>query len=88
MKVLKFGGSSVGSHEGLTNLKNIVEGQDAPCIVVVSALGGVTDLLLNTALKAASGDSSYLEGVAKLYRRHHERIRSTISYRPEELIEE
>ncbi len=88
MKVLKFGGSSVGSHEGLTNIKNIVEGQDAPCIVVVSALGGVTDLLLNTAMKAATGDSSYLEGVAKLYSRHHELIRSTITDRPEELIEE
>ncbi|MDE6549477.1 MAG: bifunctional aspartate kinase/homoserine dehydrogenase I [Muribaculaceae bacterium] len=88
MKVLKFGGSSVGSHEGLTNIKNIVEGQDCPCIVVVSALGGVTDLLLNTAYKAASGDSSYLEGVAKLYSRHHELIRSIITDRPEELIEE
>lgn len=88
MKVLKFGGSSVGSHEGLTNLKKIVEGRDCPSIVVVSALGGVTDLLLNTAHKAAAGDSSYLEGVARLYSRHHELIRSCIADRPEELIEE
>ncbi len=88
MKVLKFGGSSVGSQESLTNLKKIVEGQDCPSIVVVSALGGVTDLLLNTSAKAAAGDSSYLEGVARLYSRHHELIRSTITDRPEELIEE
>ncbi|MDE6696416.1 MAG: bifunctional aspartate kinase/homoserine dehydrogenase I [Muribaculaceae bacterium] len=88
MKVLKFGGSSVGSHEGLANLKKIVEGQDCACIVVVSALGGVTDLLLNTSLKAAAGDSSYLEGVANLYSRHHDLIRSIITDRPDELIEE
>lgn len=88
MKVLKFGGSSVGSPEGLSNIKKIIEGQDCPCIVVVSALGGVTDLLLSTASNAADGDSSYLEGVAKLYSRHHELIRSIITDRPEELIEE
>ena len=88
MKVLKFGGSSVGSHEGLANLKKIVESQDSPAVVVVSALGGVTDLLLNTSVKAAAGDTSYLEGVAKLYSRHHDLIRSIITDRTEELIEE
>ncbi len=88
MKVLKFGGSSVGSHEGLTNLKNIVEGQDTPCIVVVSALGGVTDLLLNTARQASVGDPTYHGGVEKLYNRHHDLIKSIITDHPQELIEE
>ncbi|MDE5794867.1 MAG: bifunctional aspartate kinase/homoserine dehydrogenase I [Muribaculaceae bacterium] len=88
MKVLKFGGSSVGSYESLTNLKKIVEGQDSPSIVVVSALGGVTDLLLNTANLATSGDPAYKEGLDKLYRRHHDLIRSIITDGLEELIEE
>lgn len=88
MKVLKFGGSSVGSQEGLTNLKNIVEGQDSPSVVVVSALGGVTDMLLNTSLQAAAGDPAYRDGLDKLYSRHHDLIRSIITDRPDELIEE
>ncbi|MDE6786553.1 MAG: aspartate kinase, partial [Muribaculaceae bacterium] len=88
MKVLKFGGSSVGSYESLTNLIKIVEGQDSPSIVVVSALGGVTDLLLNTANLATSGDPAYKEGLEKLYRRHHDLIRSIITDGLEELIEE
>ena len=88
MKVLKFGGSSVGSHEGLTNLKNIVEGLDTPCVVVVSALGGVTDLLLKTARQATAGNPAFHGGVEKLYSRHHDLIRSIITDHPEELIEE
>lgn len=39
MKVLKFGGSSVGTARSLTNVKQIVEATDRPVIVVVSALG-------------------------------------------------
>ena len=88
MKVLKFGGSSVGSYEGLANLKSIVEGQSSPCVVVVSALGGVTDLLLNTAREATAGDNAYHDGLDRLYTRHHDLIRSIITDRPEELIDE
>ena len=46
MKVLKFGGTSVGSVESILNLKKIVESQKEPVIVVVSALGGITDKLI------------------------------------------
>ena len=46
VKVLKFGGSSVGSKESITNLKQIVESQQDDVIVVVSALGGITDKLI------------------------------------------
>lgn len=88
MKVLKFGGTSVGSKEGLENIKKIVEDLTSPCIVVVSALGGVTDMLLGTAYQAASGNESYLAGVAALSTRHHELIKSTISDHPEELTEQ
>ena len=74
MKVLKFGGTSVGTVESLRNVKSIVEGQTEPVIVVVSALGGITDQLINTARLAAQGDISYLESYARIVDRHHKVI--------------
>ena len=53
MKVLKFGGTSVGSVESITKLKEIVEGTTEQVIVVVSALGGVTDKLIAVSHMAA-----------------------------------
>ena len=51
MKVMKFGGTSVGSVNSILNLKSIVESaaKEERVIVVVSALGGVTDKLIKTA---------------------------------------
>jgi aspartokinase/homoserine dehydrogenase 1 len=46
MKVMKFGGTSVGSVESILNVKRIVESEKEPVIVVVSALGGITDKLI------------------------------------------
>lgn len=57
MRVLKFGGTSVGTVESLLNVKNIVEGISEPCIVVVSALGGLTDKLIATAHMACGHDA-------------------------------
>ena len=50
MKVLKFGGTSVGSVESILSLKQIVlkEAKEQPIVVVVSALGGITDKLIAT----------------------------------------
>ena len=59
MKVLKFGGTSVGSVNSMLNVKKIVEAIDDKVIVVVSALGGITDKLIKTSNMAASGDSGY-----------------------------
>ncbi|MDE6177208.1 MAG: hypothetical protein K2F71_06675, partial [Paramuribaculum sp.] len=56
MKVLKFGGTSVGTVESLRNVKQIVESTSRPAIVVVSALGGVTDMLIATGRQAAAGN--------------------------------
>ena len=50
MKVLKFGGSSVGTPDSILSVKRIVESQPEPVIVVVSALGGITDQL-STAMR-------------------------------------
>ncbi len=54
-------------------------------VVVVSALGGVTDMLISTAVTATRGDEAYREGMAKLTIRHHDIIDEVISDRPEEL---
>ena len=59
MKVLKFGGTSVGSVDSILSVKKIVEAIEEPVIVVVSALGGITDKLLKTASMAANGDVAY-----------------------------
>ena len=71
MKVLKFGGTSVGTVESLSHVKMIVESCTEPVIVVVSALGGITDKLINTAQLAAKGDVSYLELYAHIVERHN-----------------
>ena len=72
MKVLKFGGSSVGTAESLQQVKSIVESRaDEDLIVVVSALGGVTDQLLEAAALAEKGEASYqsvFEGIAERHR--------------------
>ena len=54
MKVLKFGGTSVGSVENLRKVKQIIEKQSDDVVVVVSALGGITDKILNMARTAAT----------------------------------
>lgn len=79
MKVLKFGGTSVGSVESILNLKKIVEACDEPVVVVVSALGGITDKLINTSKQAVTGDPSYLTSYEEMVERHHLMIDSIIA---------
>ncbi|MDE6273288.1 MAG: aspartate kinase [Muribaculaceae bacterium] len=78
MIVLKFGGTSVGTAESLKNVKKIVESLDSDAIVVVSALGGLTDRLIATAKKAASGDSSYVEDFEAMAKRHFDIIEDVV----------
>jgi len=87
MKVLKFGGTSVGSAKGILNLRSIVESQERPTVVVVSALGGVTDLLISTARNAAEGNESYKTLFETIVRRHHEIIDEVISDGKDELLD-
>lgn len=72
MHVLKFGGTSVGSIASITNVKAIVESRQEPVIVVVSALGGITDRLIATARKAAEGDETFHDEFRFIRHRHHE----------------
>ena len=78
MKVLKFGGTSVGSVESILNVKKIVEAADEPVVVVVSALGGITDKLIGTSKLAQEGDISYLDSYKEMVERHHEMIDAII----------
>ncbi|MDE6342879.1 MAG: aspartate kinase [Muribaculaceae bacterium] len=70
MNVLKFGGTSVGTVESLTNVRNIVESLPSDTIVVVSALGGLTDKLIATARMAAAGGPWATEADAIAVRHH------------------
>ena len=61
MKVLKFGGTSVGSVESVRQIQGIIREQTDDCIVVVSALGGITDQLLKAARLALTEGEEYME---------------------------
>ena len=77
---MKFGGTSVGSVNSILNLKSIVESAavNENVIVVVSALGGVTDKLIKTSQLAVNGDESFNEEFQNIVTRHHELIYSVI----------
>lgn len=71
MKVLKFGGSSVADAQAIRRVRTIAESNsDAPIVIVVSALGGITDHLLNTAFLASEGNISYETEIAAIISRH------------------
>ncbi|MDE6027167.1 MAG: aspartate kinase, partial [Muribaculaceae bacterium] len=78
MKVLKFGGSSVGSPESLSNVKKIVEAIPERKIVVVSSLGGITDLLISTAKMAVKDDIRYLDSYATIVERHLDMVHKLV----------
>lgn len=81
MKVLKFGGTSVGSVKSILSLKRIVENEARrqPIVVVVSALGGITDKLLSTSQQAVHGDDSWKVSFEEMVDRHHKMIDTIIT---------
>ncbi|MGN6600995.1 MAG: bifunctional aspartate kinase/homoserine dehydrogenase I [Ginsengibacter sp.] len=72
MRVLKFGGSSVASAENINKIISIIELQlqKEKLIVVVSALGGTTDALLNSVVLASEGKEQFREELQKIENRH------------------
>lgn len=74
MKVLKFGGTSVGTVESLLNVKEIVTAQQQPVIVVVSALGGVTNQLIEMTQLAQQGSHDYEPIMQQMAERHRQVI--------------
>ncbi|MBR6691201.1 MAG: bifunctional aspartate kinase/homoserine dehydrogenase I [Bacteroidaceae bacterium] len=81
MKVMKFGGTSVGSVNSILNLKAIVEkaALEENVIVVVSALGGITDKLIRTANMAVGGDTAFNKEFQEIVTRHHELVNAIIN---------
>ncbi|WP_109831461.1 bifunctional aspartate kinase/homoserine dehydrogenase I [Reichenbachiella versicolor] len=80
MKVLKFGGTSVGTPANLRIVKDILasgkSGEKTVC--VVSALGGVTNLLHECATQAAECDENYEEKIAQIEQRHLDTIKDLL----------
>ena len=96
---MKFGGTSVGSVASILSLKQIVESEarKQPVIVVVSALGGITDKLLATSQLALKGDEHWKDEFDAMLDRHHRMIdtvitdntsRETLFYKVDSLFEQ
>lgn len=81
MKVLKFGGTSVGSVSSIMSLKSIVEkeAKHQKVIVVVSALGGITDQLIKTSEMALVGNENWRIEFEDMVNRHHKMIDTIIT---------
>ena len=79
MKVLKFGGTSVGSVESIRQIEHIIGRETDECIVVVSALGGVTDQLLQAAHLALEPGEAYMEVYQGIRQRHMDMVNSLIT---------
>ncbi|MGM0507348.1 MAG: aspartate kinase, partial [Bacteroidota bacterium] len=80
MRVLKFGGSSVGTPDAVRKVIEIVrkKRKETPIAVVVSAFQGVTDLLTEAAVQAASGNEEYLKSIRDLEARHVHAIKDLV----------
>ncbi|TKK67164.1 bifunctional aspartate kinase/homoserine dehydrogenase I [Ilyomonas limi] len=78
MKVLKFGGSSVAKAANIQKVVNIVKRGNEPQIVVVSALGGVTDMLIKAGMLAENGDELYKEVLHELEIKHLDAARELL----------
>jgi aspartokinase/homoserine dehydrogenase 1 len=80
MQVLKFGGSSVATAPNLQRVARLVAAasQQAPTVVVVSALGGTTDVLIEAGRLAATGSEEYRTTLKQLEERHLEAVRGLL----------
>ena len=78
MKVLKFGGTSVANSKNIDQVSAIVASQDKNNVVVVSALGGITDLLMSALQIAAKAESSFTQTLKEIEERHLEPIRASV----------
>ena len=82
MKILKFGGTSVASAERIANVAKIVQSlskKGEEIAVVVSAMGGVTDMLVEMSRIAASGSEAYLEQLEAFSARHRAVVNQLIT---------
>ena len=76
MKVLKFGGTSVANSKSISHVIDILQKNDvANNVIVVSALGGITDLLLDMLAKAVAGEANHKTTIDEIEKRHLEPIK-------------
>ncbi len=80
MIVSKFGGTSVGSAENIKKVIHIVQQKEEQTVVVVSALGGVTNLLIKASDLALMNASGYEEIVDQIEKRHFEAIEGLLNH--------
>ena len=88
MKVLKFGGTSVGSPERIRGVKRIIESQSSPCVVVVSAFQGVTDELKQISELASSRNEEFRVLLDKLAQKHYDYARLLVPKEKRKLVRE
>ena len=84
IKVVKFGGTSMGSADSIRQVISVVKKPQRgvkTAAVVVSALGGVTDQLIKVASLAVAKDEKYKELLADIKERHIETVRELVSKR-------
>jgi aspartokinase/homoserine dehydrogenase 1 len=86
MKVLKFGGTSVGSPERIRNVKKIIEAQSTPCLIVVSAFQGITDELKHLSELAASRDDQYELLLEKVIAKHIDFSKQLIAGKKQSIV--
>ena len=80
MKVLKFGGTSVGTVESFSNVVEIILGkfkEDQVC-VVISAIGGITDKLISAVEFASLKNPKYLEVIAEIEQIHYKFLKELV----------
>lgn len=78
MKVLKFGGTSVANSKSLSNVLKIIQKQESSIAVIISALGGITDLLIEMLSLAQFGKDHYKDNLTVIENRHLEIIKNCI----------
>lgn len=72
MKVLKFGGTSIGNPDMILRVKGIIDSLNLPCVIVVSAFGGVTDKLCRISELASSGNNEYKTLLEEINEKHRQ----------------
>ena len=86
MKVLKFGGTSVGSPERLRGVKKIIESQSSPSVIVVSAFQGITDELKHISELASERNDKYKIFLEKITLKHTEYVKLLIEKNKQDIL--
>lgn len=86
MKVLKFGGTSVGSPERIRGVKKIIESQSSPCVIVVSAFQGITDELNQVSELASTRNDEYKILLDKIILKHTEFVKQLLAKNKQNIV--